>query len=114
MATTPVIPVESTTLSLPSRVGNQNQLSGQAAVALSEILIETQSYESLKETAVILAALLQSIIGNTTSGDLLTLSVYAAQDICDELGIPNDVFLEKVRYIMSVTERIRKRNPLSY
>jgi hypothetical protein len=65
------------------------------AVALYSTLFGRPSSENC-ETILILMAILQGVTENTTSGDVLALGVYRAQDICSAMGIAEDTFMEVV------------------
>jgi hypothetical protein len=98
--------------SLVNRDGKAHQLSEQAAALLSEMGIESES--SLNSEAIlILMLLLEGITSNTISGDVIALSVYHAQDRCEELGISEEVFKTTVTKFTKFSE-IRKRNPLAF
>lgn len=59
-------------------------------------------------------AILQGVTENTTSGDVLALAVYRAQDICLAMGIAEDTFAEVVRRYGEFAKMARKGNPLAF
>lgn len=105
--------VESTTTSLVPLDGKSRQLSEQVAACLSSMKIEKQSSESYEQVVVLLTILL-GITENTTSGDVLALGIYKAQDLCDEMGVDPTVFKETVGRFARFAEQSRKWNPLAY
>jgi hypothetical protein len=83
---------------------------GPDAVALSSTPTETQS--SQKE--IILMALLFGLTENTTSGDVLHLAVWRAQDLCQRLGVNEETFTQVIRQYGEFSEKLRAKNPLAF
>lgn len=77
------------------------------------ILIGTQSSENL-ERLLILVAILEGIIANTTSGDVIQLAFFRAQDRCEALGIDLDTFAEVVTKVGMLGESLRRNNPFAF
>ena len=113
MTDTPDTPVENTMKSLVPLDGKSHQLSERAAACLSSILTGTESSENCEQVLVLLSILL-GITENTTSGDVLALGVYRAQDLCDEFGIDEEVFKETVGRFARFAKESRSWNPLAF
>lgn len=113
MDNTPDTPVVSIIKSSDNRDGNYRQLSEQAAVLLSSMQTETQSLET-SETMLILMVLLESITANTSSGDVIWLSQYAAANKCKTLGIDEDTIRKVMERFSVFSSTIRKSNPFSF
>lgn len=74
---------------------------------------ERQCFETL-ETVTTLMAILQGIVENTTSGDVIYLGMARARDLCDAMGIDkatvDDVF---VRF-KAFSTAARRGNPFAF
>lgn len=103
----------SMTTLLNRRDGSSIQLSEQDAVCRSLMKTETQSSETLK-TITILASLLQSIIENTVSGDVLELAIHSSKEACKARGIDEVTYKSVVSKVLKVIEKRRRRNPFAY
>lgn len=64
------------------------------------------------EKLVVLGAILQGLIEEVMSPDVIMLSVYRAQKICENLGMDSDTFFETTQEFLGVAEKARKRNPM--
>lgn len=113
MDDTPDTPAGSTTTLSLSPVGNSHQLSAQAAALLSSMKIEPLSSQN-SETVLILLAILQGIIENTTNGDVIELSIYRAKDLCAKFGIDEEMFESVVERFLVISKKLRSRNPLAF
>lgn len=113
MASTDDTHAADTNTSLVSQTGKLSQRSVRDAALLSETLTDLQSSEN-SETLMILLAILQGITVNTTSGDVLALGVYHAQDICNAAGISEEKFREVVAKFARFSKQARSWNPLSF
>lgn len=113
MADTNDTPAGDTTISLVSQTGTLSQRSVRDAALLSETLIALQSSEN-SEVLAILLAILHGITVNTTSGDVLALGVYHAQDICEAAGISEEKFKEVVAKFAQYSKKARSWNPLAF
>jgi hypothetical protein len=61
---------------------------------------------------IILLALIDGLLSNVMSSDMLTLSVFHAQAICREKGVDEEVFAEVVKKISDIHIDRKKRNPI--
>lgn len=113
MANTHGTLVPYTPKSLSNQGGKSLPLSVRDAACLSEILTETPFSEN-SQTVAILLAILHGITTNTTSGDVIELSIYHAQDICRELQIDEVVFREVVGKFVRFSKKARNWNPLAF
>jgi hypothetical protein len=113
MENTHDIHVESINTSLIRRDGSSTQLSEQDAVCHSLMKTERQLSETLKQVT-ILASLLQSIIENTVSSDVLELAVHSSKEACKVRGIDEATYKSVVSKVFEVTEKRRRRNPFAY
>ena len=62
----------------------------------------------------ILLLILDGITRNTTSGDVIALAIYAAQDRCEELGIDEAIFKDTVAKFVKFSEVRKRTNPFAY
>ena len=106
-------PVGSTTTLSVSPDGKRSLRLERDVALLSEIQIALQSSET-SEVVAILLAILHGITVNTTSGDVLALGVYHAQDICNAAGISDEKFKEVVRQFAEYSKKARSWNPLAF
>jgi len=106
-------PAGSTMTLLVNPDGNLSRRSVRDAALLSETLIGLQLSET-SEVVAILLAILHGITVNTTSGDVLALGVYHAQDICEAAGISEEKFKEVVAKFAQYSKKARSWNPLSF
>ncbi len=93
--------------------GNLHQLLELGAAVPSAIPTEMPSSEN-SETVTILLAILASITRNTTSGDVLCLSIMAAKDACNKMGISSKAVDAVVRRFTLYSAAVRSRNPLAF
>ena len=107
------IPVASMIKSLLPQVGKSHQLSERGVAALSSILTGKQSSENCEQVLVLLSILF-GITENTTSGDVLTMGMYRAEDLCHEFGVDETVFKETVGRFARLAKESRSRNPLAF
>ena len=82
------------------------------SVQLSEGDAVLDSTATDSEKLVVLGAILQGLIENVMSQDVIMLSVYRAQSICDRMGMDSDIFFETVQEFLGVADKARKRNPM--
>jgi TRAP-type mannitol/chloroaromatic compound transport system substrate-binding protein len=66
------------------------------------------------QTVLILLAILQGITENTTSGDVIELSIYRAEDMCRAIGVSKDEFKEVVNRFVQFSKQVRGWNPLAF
>lgn len=113
MEVIPATPAVSTTTSLVSRDGNSLQRSERDAALLSEIQIDLQSSEN-STVVLILLAILQSITENTTSGDVIYLSICRAKDMCIAAGVSEADFQQVVTKFVKFSKQARSWNPFAF
>ena len=65
-----------------------------------------------KEKLLVLGAILQGLIENVMSGDVVWLSVYRAQQICVGMGMDEEVFVDTANEFMRIAQEARKKNPI--
>jgi hypothetical protein len=114
MASTEGTLVASTTRSLASPAGKCAQLLAPDAQALLATVTEMPFSETSKQAVTVLMSLLFGITENTISGDVLALGTYRAQDICDRMGIDEDLFEEVVADYIRFANQIRNKNPMAF
>lgn len=103
---------ENTTRSLATQPPSCPLPSTPDAAALSTVIAELSS-ESYS-TILVLLCLLHGITENTTSGDVLALAAYRAQDLSRELGVDEDTFADVIRRYSQFAQAVRRWNPLAY
>ena len=91
--------------SLPTPTQTLAQLLGQGVVAPSSIVTE-------KEKLLILGAILQGLIEQVMSQDLIWLAVHRASFICDQMGIDPQTFLKTANEFIQVSNKARTKNPM--
>ena len=66
-----------------------------------------------EEKLFILGAILQGLICEVMSGDVVTLATYRARQICFEAGVDDELFCDVANEFIEVARKARKRNPMS-
>lgn len=105
--------VASTTRSLVNQDGSSHQLSDQGAALLSSMRIEGLSYEN-SQVMLTLLSLLLGITENTTSGDVIALSMYRAKDLSEQLGVSEEIARDTLQKFDAISRRLRSWNPLAF
>lgn len=101
--------MDNTTISLPTPLPKSPQHLGPDAVAPSIAVGE----KFCNEEVIVLLAVLDGLLSEVCSGDVVALAVYSAQDKCAQLGISNEVFCEAMGKLEEVWKGKMKRNPMA-
>ena len=70
------------------------------------------STQTDKEKLLVLGAILQGLIEEVMSQDLIYLSILRAKNICLNIGMAEEDFWETAIEFASCSEKARKRNPM--
>lgn len=89
------------------RVGNSLQPSGRDVAVPSETQIDRLSLENF-----ILKSMVEGLIFNTMSKDIILMSMYRAQDTCKESGLNPDEFMPVIQSVMDNFPKTTRKNPL--
>lgn len=73
---------------------------------------QTES-DLLDEAGTILLAILTGLCEEVMSGDVISLALFRAQDLCQQAGINEQTFEQYAQRFAEVAARARKKNPLS-
>lgn len=103
------ISVANTTTSLPTPLPKSPQPLEPDAVA--PLIAVGEKF--CNEEVIVLLAVLDGLLSEVCSGDIVALAVYSAQDRCVQLGISNDVFCEAMGKLEEVWKGKMKRNPMA-
>lgn len=104
---------ENTTTSLVNPDGNLSQHSERDVVPQLGIQVEQQSLET-SEAVLILMALLNGIIKNTVSGDVIEFGVDHAKRVCKEAGISDEKVKEVFAKFSEYHKKARANTPYAY
>lgn len=87
------------------------QPSDRDVAALSSILVESRSWNNLRVKVAIV--LLESLMYQVLSPDVISMSVHRVVGRLDELGIPFDEGTEALNWLLEEFQKRRSSNPLS-
>lgn len=80
-------------------------------VALRSTPTDSESLQQERMIAVL--AILNGLLKNTFSGDIMELAVYDAKDTCERLQISEDVFKEIIHAVRMLRSGAMKNNPIN-
>lgn len=107
--------VESTNKSLVVREANMPRRSEQAVACPSSTKIGRHSFDGLPvtpETVTALAAMLVGLLREQLSEDALILSMYAARDMAEEMGVSDEEFDRVKTIVLTKWIEMKRRHPL--
>jgi hypothetical protein len=96
---------------------HQEQISRQLSVRDAALQCAIPPGTTLSESCekvVVLMALLQGLIENTTNGDIIWLSAHRGRTLCQRLGIEPELVNETIQQYFEFSDIVRSKNPLAF